>query len=151
MYVKLSHSLSEKQRDEYVKPLKEFADVFSWKYEDSETYDTSIIEHIIPFKYETKPFRHKLRQINPILLPIMEKQVKILLDAQIIIRLRYYDWISNLIPVRKNGEIKLFVDFINLNRCSRKNNYPLPKMEHILQRVIGSVRKSMIDGFSGYN
>jgi hypothetical protein len=86
------------------------------------------------------------------LFPIMEKEVKKLLDAQIIIPLRYSEWIANLVPVRKkNGEIKLCVDFRNLNRCSRKDNYPLPKMEHILQRVTGSARMSMIDGFSGYN
>jgi hypothetical protein len=33
----------------------------------------------------------------------------------------------------------------------KKYNYPLPKMEHILQRVTGASRISMIDGFSGYN
>jgi hypothetical protein len=52
---------------------------------------------------------------------------------------------------KKSGEIKLYVDFINLNRSSRKDNYPLPKMEHILQRVTGASRISMIDGFYGYN
>jgi hypothetical protein len=56
------------------------------------------------------------------------------------------------VPVRKkNGEIWLCVDFRNLNRSSRKHNYPLPKMEHVLQRVTGASRMSMIDGFSGYN
>jgi hypothetical protein len=52
---------------------------------------------------------------------------------------------------KKNGEIGLCVDFRNLNRSSKKYNYPFPKMEHILQRVTGSSRMSMIDGFSGYN
>jgi hypothetical protein len=151
-YVKLSSSLSKEKRVEYVKLLKEFADVFSWKYEDLQTYDTNIIEHKIPLKEETKPFRQKLRQINPMLLPIMEKEVKKLLDAKIIIPLRYSEWVANLVPVRKkNGEIRLCVDFRNLNRSSKKDNYPLPKMEHILQRVTGSSRMSMIDGFSGYN
>jgi hypothetical protein len=60
--------------------------------------------------------------------------------------------VAKLVHVRKkNGEIRLCVDFRNLNRSSKKDNYPLPKMEHILQRVIGSSRMSMIDGFSGYN
>ena len=31
------------------------------------------------------------------------------------------------------------------------DNYPLPKMDHILQRVVGDTRISMIDGFSRYN
>jgi ribonuclease HI len=56
-YVKLSSSLSEEQRDEYVELLKYFSDVFSWTYEDLRTYDTCIIEHKIPLKEETKPFR----------------------------------------------------------------------------------------------
>jgi hypothetical protein len=69
--------------------LKEFSDVFSWTYEDLRTHDTSIIEHKIPLKEESRPFRQKLRKINPMLLPIMEKEVENLLDAQIIIPLRY--------------------------------------------------------------
>jgi len=52
---------------------------------------------------------------------------------------------------KKNGEIRLCIDFKNLNRVSLKDNYPLPKMDHILQRVVGSQRISILDGFSGYN
>jgi hypothetical protein len=126
--------------------------VFAWTYEDFKTYDTSVIEHKIPLKGEAKPFRKKLRQINPMLLPIMEREVKKLLDSQIIFPLIYSEWMANLVPVRKkSGEIRLCVDFRNLNRSSKKDNYPLPNMEHILQRVIGASRISMIDGFSGYN
>ena len=55
-------------------------------------------------------------------------------------------------PIRKkNGEVKLCIDFRNLNKVSLKDNYPLPKMEHILQKVVGSERISTMDGFSGYN
>ena len=86
------------------------------------------------------------------LLPIMEKEVKKLLDAQIIAPLRYSEWVANLVLVRKkNGEIRLCVDFINLNRNSKKDNYALRKMEHILQRVTSASRISMIDDFSAYN
>jgi hypothetical protein len=52
---------------------------------------------------------------------------------------------------KKNGEIRLCVDFRNLNRSSKKDNYPLPKIEKILQRFVGSSKMSMIDRFSGYN
>ena len=126
--------------------------MFAWKYEYLENYYTSVIEHRIPFKDDTKIFRKNLNKINPILFPIMEKEVKKLLDTQIIIPLRYSDWVANLVPVRKkNGDIRICVEFRNLNRCSIKDKHPLPKMEHILQRVIGSVRISIIDGFLGYN
>jgi hypothetical protein len=88
-YVKFFSSLSKEQRDEYVKLLNFFADVIAWKYEYLRTQDTKIIEHKIPLKEETKPFRQKLIQINPMMLPIMEKEVKKSLDAQSIIPLRY--------------------------------------------------------------
>jgi hypothetical protein len=60
--------------------------------------------------------------------------------------------VANLVLVRKkSGEIRLCVDFRNLNRCSLKENYPLPKMDDILQKVVGAQRISMLDGNSGYN
>jgi len=110
------------------------------------------MEHKIRLKEEANPFRHKLRQINLMFLPIMEKEVNKLLDAQITVPLRYSEWVANLVPVRKkSGEIRLCVDFRNLNRSSRKENYPLPKMEHIMKRVTSASRISTIDGFSSYN
>ena len=38
-----------------------------------------------------------------------------------------------------------------MNKVSLKDNYPVPKMDHILHKVIGSQRMSVLDGFSGYN
>jgi hypothetical protein len=60
--------------------------------------------------------------------------------------------VANLVLViNKSGEIRLCVDFRNLNRCSLKDNYPLPKMDHILQIFVGEKRISMLDGYSRYN
>ena len=71
--------------------------------------------------------------------PVIEKEVKKLLDAKIIVPLRHSSWVANLVPVRKkNGEIRLCVDFRNLNRSSLKDIYPLPKIEQILQKVVGA-------------
>jgi hypothetical protein len=150
--VKISKFLPPKVKDKYKDLLKQYKDVFSWSYDELKTYETSIIDHKIPLKPGVKPFRQKLRQINPILLPVIEKEVKKILDAKIIVPLRYSDWVANLVPVRKkNGEIRLYVDFLNLNKSSLKDNYPLPKMDHVLEKVVGANRMSMIDGFSGYN
>ena len=78
--------------------------------------------------------------------------MKKLLDAKIIVPLRYSSWEENLVPVRKtNGEIRLCVDFHNLNRALLKDNYPFPKIEQILQKVVGAHIISMVDGFSSYN
>ena len=135
--VKLSKSLPEDQKVKYVELLKEFQDVFAWSYEDLKSYDTSIIQHTIPLKPDKKPFKQKLRRINPVLLPSIEKEIKRMYEAGIIAPIRFSKWVSNLVPTRKKtGEIRLCVDLRNLNKVSLKDNYPLPKMDHILQRVV---------------
>jgi len=63
------------------------------------------------------------------------------LDAKIIFPLRYSEWVANLVPVKKkSGEIRMCVDFRNLNRSSLKDNYPLPKMDHVLEKLVGENR-----------
>jgi hypothetical protein len=52
---------------------------------------------------------------------------------------------------KKNGEIRLCVDFYALNRASVKDNFSLPNMEMILQQVVGSQIMSLLDGFFVYN
>ena len=116
-------------------------DVFAWSYEDLKTYDKKIIQHKIPLKEGIKPHRQNFIQINPLLLAPIEKEVKELLQAKIIVPLRYSDLVFNLVPMRKkNREIILCVDFHNLNRASLKDNYPLPKMDYVLQKVTGAYR-----------
>ena len=150
--IKISKNLPEKARVQYLALLKKYTNFFSWRYEDLKVYDTSVIQHTIPIKEDAKPFKQKLRRINPLLLPLIEREVKKLFEEKIIVALRYSRWLVNVVPVRKkNGEIRICIYFRNLNKVSLKDNYPLPKMDHILQKVVGSQRMSMLDGFSGYN
>jgi hypothetical protein len=79
-------------------------------------------------------------------------ELKKLLDAKIIFQVRHSAWVENLVPVRKNsGDICLCVDFRNLNRASKKDNYPVPPLEKLLQTMFDSDIFSLLDGFSGYN
>ena len=97
--------------------MKNYVDVFAWSYEYLKEYDTSIIQHTIPIKTREKPFRQKLRRINPMLFPLIEKEVNKNFNAKIIVTLRFSKCVANLVPViNKNGEIKPFVDFRNLNK-----------------------------------
>jgi len=131
--IKLSKSLPPDQKPKYVDLFKEFQDVFAWSYEDLKSYDTAVIQHTIPLKPNQKPFKQKLRRINPVLLPSIEKEVKKMFEAGIITPIRFSEWVSNLVPTRKKlVEIRLCVDLRNLNQVSLKDHYPLPKMDHIL-------------------
>ena len=83
---------------------------------------------------------------------MQEESIK-LRDAGIIKSVdKHSFWVSNLVPIRKkNGDIRLCVDFRNPNISSLKDNYGFPNMEAILQRIIGLEFISMMDGFSRYN
>jgi len=39
----------------------------------------------------------------------------------------------------------------NLNKATKKDHFPLPFIDHILDALIGNKLFSFLDGFSGYN
>jgi hypothetical protein len=103
----MSKTLSQKEKGEYIQLFREFEDAFAWKYEDLKTYDPTIFRHQIPLKEDIKTFIQKQRQLNPMLPPLVQKEVNKLCDAKIIIPFRYSDWVANLVLViNKNGENK---------------------------------------------
>lgn len=96
-------------------------------------YDPNIITHDILLKPDAKPFWQRQRPINPIIEPLIIKEVKNFLDAKIIFLIHHSTWVANLVIVRKmTKEICLCVDFHNLNLASQKDNYPLPSLDEVL-------------------
>ena len=131
--IKISKTLSHEAKYKYISLMKEYSDVLAWSYSYLKAYDTSIIHHTIPTKKDEIIFKKNLRRMNPKLLPLVEKEIKKLFEENITVALRFSRWVANLVPVRKkNGEIRICIDFRNLNRVSLKDHYPLPKMDHIL-------------------
>jgi hypothetical protein len=119
--------------------LSEFQDVFSWSYEDLRGFDPALIQYAIPIKEGIKIVRQKQRPINPTLEATIRKELEKLLKAGIIFPVKYFEWVSNLVPILKTtGQIRLCVDFHALNRASIKDHFPLPNMEMVLQQLAGS-------------
>ena len=82
--VKISKKLPVEVKRKYVDLLKKYSDVFAWSYDDLKVYDTSVIKHTTPLKENEKPFKQKLRRVNPLLLPLTEKEIRKLFDAKIL-------------------------------------------------------------------
>ena len=99
--IKLSKTLPAHIKLKYIELFKEFSDIFAWRYEDLKSYDTEIIQHKIPLKENQKPFKQKLRRINPVQLPLVKKEIMKMYEADIIVPIRYSEWVSNLVSVRK--------------------------------------------------
>ena len=75
--------------------------MFDWTYEELKTYDTNIIQHVIPIKARVKPYQQPLRRMHLKLEPLIQSEVKNLLDAKIIFKVIHLEWVYNLVPVRK--------------------------------------------------
>lgn len=132
--------------------MRQYKSVFAWNYNEIKTYDTPIIQHTIPKIDDEKPVQQKLRKIHPNLENQIKSELNKLLKAKTIFPIRHSKWVSNRVPIRKkNGDIKVCIDFRNLNKACQKDNFPLPPIEQILQVVAGSELMSFLDGFSRYN
>ena len=150
--IKIGKNTSPKERKAIENLIWEYKDVFAWTYNDLKSFDPAIIEHTIPLNEGAKPYRKKLRNVNPKLAPLIKKELEKMLATGIIRLVRHTAWVSNPVIVRKKSdEIKICIDFRNLNQASLKDNYSFPNMENLLQSVTGAGMLSMLDGFSGYN
>jgi hypothetical protein len=59
--VKLSKELPPEQKDRYENLMKNFVGIFAWSYAYLKTFDIDIMQHEIPLKAGSKPFRQKIR------------------------------------------------------------------------------------------
>jgi hypothetical protein len=61
-------------------------------------------------------------------------------------------WVSNLVSVnKKQGTIRVCVDYRDINKDCPKDNFPTPFIDQIVDDCIGSEIFSLMDGFSRYN
>ncbi len=73
--INLSSLFLEDHVQSYLNLFQEYKGSFAWSYHELKTYDTSIVQHKIPLKEDAKPFAQRLRWFNPILLPVIEKEI----------------------------------------------------------------------------
>jgi hypothetical protein len=83
---------------------------------------------------------------------IMEK-INWLLEANFIRPCRYAEWISNIVPVEEkgNGKIWVYIDFINLNKGTPKDEYLVPIADVLINDAFGHIVINFLDGNAAYN
>jgi hypothetical protein len=52
---------------------------------------------------------------------------------------------------KKNGKMRMCIDFTNLNKACLKDDYPLPRIDTLVDAAVGLEMMSMLDCFSGYH
>ncbi|GJT97236.1 reverse transcriptase domain-containing protein [Tanacetum coccineum] len=106
---------------------------------------------------------------NPKIHDVIKKEVEKLLDARLIYPISDSPWVSpvhcvpkkggitviknddnDLIPTRLVTGWRVCIDYRKLNEATRKDHFPLPFMDQMLERLAGNQYYCFLDGFSGY-
>jgi hypothetical protein len=136
----------------YMSLFKEFHDIFAWSYEEMSGIDPDIVIHEIKIYPDAKPVWKRLRPVHPRKAAAIKLEVEKLLKAVFIYQVALTDWVSNLVPIdKKQGTIRVCVDYRDINKSCPKDNFPTPFIDQIVDDCVGSEIFSLMDGFSGYN
>ena len=64
----------------------------------------------------------------------------------------YLEWLANVVPTpKKNGKVRVCVDFRDLNRASPMDDFSFPHINMLVDSITGHSLLSFMDGFSSYN
>ena len=82
----------------------------------------------------------------------IKEEVKKQLDIGFLEVAKYPEWVANIVPVpKKDGKVRMCVNYRDLNQASLKDNFPLPYNDTLVDNTTKNFRFSFMDGFSGYN
>jgi len=114
--------------------------------------DTDIVVHRILVGEGCKSIKQKLRRTHPEVLIKVKAEIEKQWNTGFLEVVKYPQWVSNIVVVpKKEGKIRVCVDFRDLNQASPKDNFPLPHIDMLVDNAARSSTYSSMDGFSGYN
>ena len=132
--------------------LRQNRDVFAWKQANMGGIDPTVITHRLNTSPSFKPVKQKRRSFAPERQKAINEEVGKLLHAGAIREVEYPEWLANVVLVKKaNGKWRLCIDFIDINKACRKDSFPLPRIDLIVDATAGHELLNFMDAFSGYN
>ncbi|GJQ96750.1 reverse transcriptase domain-containing protein [Tanacetum coccineum] len=165
----IAKDLSVEEKAALIKVLKSHKRAIAWKLSDIKGINPEFCTHKILMEEDYKPAVQHQRRVNPKIYDVIKKEVEKLLDARLIYPISDSPWVSpvhcvpkkggftvvendknELIPTRLVTGWRVCIDYRKLNEATRKDHFPLPFMDQMLERLAGNEYYCFLDGFSGY-
>ncbi|GJR54045.1 reverse transcriptase domain-containing protein [Tanacetum coccineum] len=165
----ISKDLSVDEKTALIKVLKSRKRAITWKLSDIKGINLEFCSHKILMEEDYEPAVQHQRRVNPKIHDVIKKEVEKLLDAGLIYPISDSPWVSpvhcvpkkggmtvvtndenELVPTRLVTGWRVCIDYRKLNEATRKDHFPLPFMDQMLERLAGNEYYCFLDGFSGY-
>jgi hypothetical protein len=139
-----------KQEKTLLKFLFNNKDVFAWSANDLCGVNRDVIEHSLNVDPAFRPKKKRLRKMSDDKAEGAQNEVKRLLSAGVIREVTYPKGLANTVMVKKaNGKWRMCIDFIDLNKACSKDEFPLPRIDSLVDVVATSELMSLLDCYSG--
>jgi hypothetical protein len=150
--VTISEDLTSHDEERLLCCLSKNKDVFAWSALDLVRVSRSIIEHGLGIDPSVRPKKQQLRKMSDEKTEAAKAEVHRLLEAKFIEPIAYPTWLANVVMVqKKSGKWQMCIDFTSLNKACPKDNFPLPRIDKIIDSAAGCEVMSLLDCFSGYH
>jgi hypothetical protein len=127
-------------------------DVFAWSANDLCGVNRDVIEHSLNVDPFFRPRKQRLRKMSDDKAEGDRNEVKRLLSAGVIREVKYPEWLANTVMVKKaNGKWRMCIDFTDLNKACPKDEFPLPRIDSLVDTTASSELMSLLDCYSGYH
>ncbi|XP_050125739.1 uncharacterized protein LOC126603005 [Malus sylvestris] len=166
----ISAYLSEVEEEKLLRVLRRHRMAIGWSIADIKGISPSICMHRILLEDNYKPSVEHQRRLNPNMKEVVRAEILKLLDAGIIYPISDSKWVSALHLVPKKGGVtvvkndknelipsrtttgwRVCTDYRKLNNETRKDHFPFPFIDLMLDRLAGYAYYCFLDGYSGYN
>ncbi|GJX98158.1 hypothetical protein Tco_0355177 [Tanacetum coccineum] len=165
----ITKDLKDEDKATLIKVLKSHKRAIAWKLSDIKGVDPEFCTHKILMEEDYEPTVQSQRRVNPKIHDVIKKEVEKLLDAGLIYPISDSPWVSpvhcvpkkggitvvknddnDLIPTRLVTGWRVCIDYRKLNEATRRDHFPLPFMDQMLERLTGNQYYCFLDGFSSY-
>ena len=81
----------------------------------------------------------------------LQDEIDHLLNIRFIRESYYPDWLANpVLVVKSNGKWRTCIDFTNLNKACPKDNFPLPRIDQLVDVTVEHELLTFMDAYSRY-
>ncbi|KAL4284741.1 hypothetical protein GQ457_16G018120 [Hibiscus cannabinus] len=166
----ISSKLQADQEERLIATLRQHKEALGWTIAEIKGISPTICMHKILLDDNHKPTVDAQRRLNQAMKDVVRKEILKWLDAGIIYPISNSEWVSpvqcvpkkggmtvisneknELIPTRTVTGWRVCMDYRKLNKATRKDHFPLPFIDQMLDRLAGKQFYCFLDGYSGYN